>query len=244
MKQINFITFGSGEKRYQRAVQRILREATEMDIFSKIIGYSEADLRNDSFFWDKMGTFISSNRRGYGFWSWKPYLIWKQLKEMNIGDILLYADAGCLLNKGGSERLLEWIDDFETVDIQVITASVNNCTERIWTKKAMLNYFQVQDTSKDRPQYGASIVFVRKNIKTLSFFEDLMRIIFDHSYLLTDEVSPEEDPCFKENRHDQSLFSCKLYQNKENLQIKVIFDGSLISKRMDPRAPILIARNR
>jgi hypothetical protein len=108
----------------------------------------------------------------------------------------------------------------------------------------MMEYFQVQETHKDRPQYGASIVFVRKTLKTLSFFEDLVRIMFEQPHLLTDEISPDEDPSFIENRHDQSLFSCKLYQNKENLQIKVIFDGSLVHRHMDNKAPILITRYR
>jgi len=188
MKQIRFITFGAGGKRYHRAVERILREANEMNVFSSQIGISDVHLRDDSFFWDKMGTFINSHRRGYGYWCWKPYIIWKQLQEMTTDDILLYADAGCVLNKDGRERLLEWISNFETnvLDIQVITAGVQHCTERIWTKKAMLDYFQVQDIHKDRPQYGASIVLVRKTLKTLSFFEDLVRIIFEQSHLLTD----------------------------------------------------------
>jgi hypothetical protein len=246
MKQVIFLTFGGGGDRYYRAVNRILGEAIGMNIFTKRIGIFDSDLKSDTFFWDKMGSFIETHRRGYGYWSWKPYIIWKQLQEMSPGDILLYADAGCTFNRNGRERLLEWMNDFETksLDIQVTTACIDHCTERKWTKKAMLDYFQVPDDAKDRPIYGGGVIFVQKNTKTLQFFEDMIRLVFEQNHLLTDEISSSEDPMFKENRHDQSLLSCKLYQNKENLKIKVIFDGSLTSKRIDPKAPILITRYR
>jgi hypothetical protein len=245
-QDIVFITFGGGGENYYKAVERILQEADGMNIFSKRIGVLDTDLKKDRFFWDRMGTFIETHRRGYGYWCWKSYIIWRQLLNMSTGDILIYLDSGCTFNKDGRERLLKWISDFESkqLDIQMTTACVEHCTERRWTKRAILDYFQVPEEERDRHQYGGGIVFVRKSDKTIRFFKELFDLFVTHPHLPTDETSSEEDPKFVENRHDQSLFSCMLYHKKDTIRTQVIFDGSLMSKDIDPKAPILVTRYR
>ena len=51
-----------------------------------------ASLKNTVF--QKDNARILSERRGSGFWLWKPYLILKQLKELPAGECLFYSDAG------------------------------------------------------------------------------------------------------------------------------------------------------
>jgi len=64
-------------------------------MFNKIISYNDKDLNNDEEFWKKHGNFIENNKRGNGYWIWKPYIIMKNLDLMNDNDILLYLDCGC-----------------------------------------------------------------------------------------------------------------------------------------------------
>ncbi len=75
-------------------------------LFNKIYSFTEQDLINDSDFWNKHKDFILKNKRGYGYWVWKPYLISKILKEINDNDILLYLDAGCELNVNGKDYFI------------------------------------------------------------------------------------------------------------------------------------------
>ena len=37
---------------------------------------------------------ILTQKRGAGYWLWKPYIILKTLQSMTDGDFLMYADAG------------------------------------------------------------------------------------------------------------------------------------------------------
>lgn len=37
---------------------------------------------------------ILTQKRGAGYWLWKPYVIYRSLLSMREGDILMYADAG------------------------------------------------------------------------------------------------------------------------------------------------------
>jgi hypothetical protein len=75
-----FITFGAGGQNYYDAVNRLINQVKILNIFDKIIGYTDNDLKNDVEFWTKHSNFIENNKRGYGYWLWKPYIIKKQWK--------------------------------------------------------------------------------------------------------------------------------------------------------------------
>ena len=104
---IYFITFGGGYNKshsrtssdnYHRAVGRICKEAVSLNIFNKIYGITENYLLNGEY-WEKHGKFTLNNHRGFGYWLWKPYIINKLFEKLKDGDILIYADSGCVLHK-------------------------------------------------------------------------------------------------------------------------------------------------
>jgi hypothetical protein len=105
MPKFVFITFGGPTANFHNAVNRICQEAKNFDLFDEIYGYTENDLKSDYNFWINHGDFIERNRRGYGYWIWKPYLIKKKLNELNNGDFLIYADCGCEINKNGKKKI-------------------------------------------------------------------------------------------------------------------------------------------
>lgn len=84
----HFITFGNAS--FSQSRIRLSNEVRQLGVFDSIKSYTETDLMND-----QHGEFISKNRRGYGYWIWKPYLIYKKLLTTKDDDILLYADACC-----------------------------------------------------------------------------------------------------------------------------------------------------
>ena len=63
-KQIKyFITFGGPTDNFHYAVQRICNEATYLNLFDEIYGFTECDLKNDNSFWEKHNNFIENNKR-------------------------------------------------------------------------------------------------------------------------------------------------------------------------------------
>ena len=92
--KINFVTFGS-HGTFIDAVNRIVMQANNLNIITEINGYTALDLQDDNYFASKHAEFINKNRRGFGYWLWKPYLIKKNMDAMEDGDILLYSDSGC-----------------------------------------------------------------------------------------------------------------------------------------------------
>lgn len=73
-----FITFGAGGQNYIDAGKRLIKQAKSTGYFDKTILYTEKDLKNDKHFWNPHSEFISKNKRGYGYWIWKSYIIKKQ----------------------------------------------------------------------------------------------------------------------------------------------------------------------
>ena len=95
---LNFLTFGSHNNHIE-AGQRLLGQVKSLELFDNLYFYTGDDLKKDKEFWNRHGTFIENNKRGYGYWLWKSYLINKTIGKLKDGDILLYADSGCEILK-------------------------------------------------------------------------------------------------------------------------------------------------
>ena len=99
-----FLTFGDAG--YEEALRRIEKEAAASGFFDRLAIRRPSDLGED--FWRKHGEFVAANRRGYGCWLWKPWLIAEQLRACQPGEILVYADAGCTVRARGRRRFKEY----------------------------------------------------------------------------------------------------------------------------------------
>jgi hypothetical protein len=131
---IVFITFGSHDN-YIDAGHRLINQAKRMNIFKEIILYSPEYLQKDVDFWNKHGTFIINNHRGYGYWLWKSYIIKKTMENMADGDILLYLDCGCELSFTRKDKLLECINIVKT---DKIVGSPTPHIDRNWNKMDLI----------------------------------------------------------------------------------------------------------
>ena len=53
---------------------------------------------------------INEATRGFGYWRWKSYITKTKLAEIAMGDVLVYLDAGCSINKQGKKRYFEYLE--------------------------------------------------------------------------------------------------------------------------------------
>ena len=85
------MTYGSGK--YVPSMARLVQEAKATGEFDVVHGFAREDIDQD-FARANAGTL--SQKRGDGFWLWKPYFVQRVMREeMEAGDVLFYADAGC-----------------------------------------------------------------------------------------------------------------------------------------------------
>jgi hypothetical protein len=213
-----FISFGNtNSERFYKNITRIIKEANDFKYFDEIIGFTEKDLINDEDFWKNNENFIITNPRGFGYWIWKPHIINKELEKMKEGDILIYADSGCEINKNGKKRFLEYIDILNNDPNQYGIISFQlTYKEYEYTKKIIFDYFEEnfknnnieisKDTMKNSIQCLATLQIIKKtkhSSKIIKLWSDITK----NHFLINDMITNEEIPEFIENRHDQSIYS-------------------------------------
>jgi hypothetical protein len=201
-----FITFGGPTENYHNAVKRICKEAQDLRVFHEVIGKTDLDLKNDKDFWDKQSKFIENNKRGYGYWLWKSYIVLSQLEKMNDNDILLYCDSGCHLNPNGLRRLVEYIKMVNNSEYGILSFQMEHL-EHTWTKNDLFVEMNIPDEHKISGQHIATIFFVRKTENTVNLFKEYYNYVSNY-HLLDDTPSITlNHSSFREHRHDQSILS-------------------------------------
>jgi len=248
-----FLTFASSD--LQKSLNRITKEANDLNFYDYILSYSEIDLESNfkNFFYN----YLKYGVRGFGYWCWKPQVILQILNKMDDGDILQYSDVGCHLNKNGLDRLFQYFELTKITEKGILAfqnklpeyplkydgREMLNYLEYEWVKGDLIDYFNIRNNANIlyTPTIGATVIFIRKCEKSVQIINEWLNIIkYDFHFIDdTKSKSPNIDG-FIEHRHDQSIFSilCKLnnvetlsayeyyYPSKENLNIP---DWSMLS---------------
>ncbi len=196
-----FVSFGGPTPTYHRLVHRICEQAMDLGFFTQILECTEADLQQDEAFWSQHGEFITTHPRGYGYWMWKPYLIYRVLEQLQDDDILIYADAGCLINPEGLQRLLEYIEVLKGSPYGILTYQVN-FLEKQYSKQLLTQFLQASERDLDSRQMSAAVIIIQKNPHSTALIKEWSALGSIH-HLIDDSETDE----FVDHRHDQSIYS-------------------------------------
>jgi hypothetical protein len=153
---------------------------------------------------------ILDQKRGAGYWLWKPYIILKELKRVHDGDYIVYSDCGRdkqFLSRS-VETLLAWCSDNRGVLPGVYIPQWG--ANKRWTKRDCFVLMGCdQEAYWDHCQIQASFSVWQKNEFSLSFVERWLSYCTDARILLdmpnTCALSNFAD--FIEHRHDQSVLT-------------------------------------
>ena len=203
MVKINFISYGN--KNYTAAKQRIKKEAIETNWFNNVKIYGEEDLTEE---FKKKFHNVLIQKRGGGYWIWKLDIINQELSDMSNNDILIYCDAGCFINKNGEKRFREYIEMLNNSEECIISFLQKN-KEKQWTIKEIFNYFELDINSKEANsgQYIGGILIMKKSEKLKLILKEYLKVLEYDMHLFTDKYNKNQINMFRENRHDQSVFS-------------------------------------
>lgn len=206
-----FVTFT--DIKFADSRRRIVNQASSLNIFDVVIGYTEDDLKNTPF-WTQHSSFILNNKRGFGYWVWKPYFILETLKEMNDGDILLYCDAGCEINNRESLTNL-----FEIVRQDRIVMSYSAGHNEIsHCKMDLLVDLKISEEHYLTNQRQATSICFLKCDEIMDFVNEWYHLCCNYHYIDDSPSLINNDASFVENRHDQVIFS--LLSKQYNLYSK------------------------
>jgi hypothetical protein len=195
-------------KHFKKGFPRLLAQACEFNVFDEIQFYSEKDLNKS--FRKSFSKLLRPYSRGFGYWCWKPQIIYQILSKMNDGDILLYMDLGSHLNIGGKKRLMDYLDCVDKSRIGILAFRSPVHLEKKLTKMDVFRHFNVEENKyyTDTTQIEATHIFIRKCKTSVDFITEWLAVLYDNSDLFTDSNSKfAEFAEFEAHRHDQSVFS-------------------------------------
>ena len=200
---IHLITYGN--YKCENTKKRLIDEAKKSGWFNTITSYGPEDLDTD--FKEKFKDILKLPRiAGYGIW--RPYIINKKLKEINNDDILIYLDAGCTINNKGKKRFFEYIKMLNNNNC-IISFNMPGLLEKYYTTKEIFSYFNInmENEIANTGQILDGILIMKKNSKMIQINNIWLKVVYDNPLLFTDYYNKKQASYFKDNRHEQSIFS-------------------------------------
>lgn len=208
-----FITFAADTPKYPQLTKRVnivCKQAESLKYFDKIIGYTDLYLKQDIEYWEKYGNFIESNSRGYGYYMWKPYVVRRAMKDMNDDDILIYIDAGCTINTYAKKRLEEYVQMVRDSKHGIISFQMSLSSQK-YTKIELFDFMNVSQEDRQKNQFVAGILILRKNENTNKIVDEWFRVSHIPE-MVNDARTMIQHPDFIDHRHDQSILSILFYR--------------------------------
>ena len=217
------LTFGGGTEDFRAAARRVGAEAEASNCFEKVFVVTDRDHEHYlSSFLKKNDSFIINNPRGFGLWSWKPYLIDHFLKEIPPGSSLMYLDSGSHLNLKTSEHAQKLENYFELAEQRGVFAmqlrdgqfgdDFSDLTESAFTTKALAKKIGLSREHLASNQIESNFFIAYNSRATRRIVSQWLKLsrIRSHKLLLDPVVPGDTFANFVEHRHDQSIFSALL----------------------------------
>ena len=237
----HFITFGSGNSSYIDAGKRLTDQAKQTQLFDLVEFFTIENLKKDPVFWNKHQRFIINNKRGFGYWLWKSYIVKKKMEQMKDGDILLYLDCGCEIDvkqKSKLETFFKQVKKDKIVGTMCGTEK-NGHLERDWTKMDLflkLNMNKPEYTNTVQRQGGTNMFYICD--ETRKIVNEWYNISCDY-HLIDDSKSVNKNyPTFQEHRHDQSIFSLLTKKYKLFSKLSLYNSGIVVGRNISGKSRI------
>lgn len=169
----------------------------------KTISWNPDKLKETEFYEKNKNIF--SQRRGYGYWLWKPYIVEKALEQANEGDFIYYMDAG------SSYPFPNLFEKYSKMCNKEGMFFVNSRHQNKHFIKRDAYYYMDFDNEKiyNSLQINACFIIFKKNDFTLNFVKEWKgfcedeRILSDNPNVCGLENLPE----FEDHRHDQAILT-------------------------------------
>jgi hypothetical protein len=198
----HFITYG--DENFVKSKERIVKEAKEFG-FDTIHAYGPDDMTNE--FKTRFSYILKHEKLG-GYELWKPYFLKKRLDEINMGDILVYADSGSTINLRGKGRFNQYVEMLNKTNTGFVSFIMPPYLEKDWATKEIFDYFNVTNEKiKNSGQLHATVFIIKKCPNSLNIINDYFKTVYNYPELFTDCFNQKQASYFRDNRHGQSILS-------------------------------------
>ena len=190
--------------------QNILNNSASSFGIGKIYSYKKKDIKNTAFYRDNR--FLLEQKRGAGYWVWKPYLILRTMDLMNQGDIIIYADCSVEIICD-----LTPLTDLCLAQNGILLFRNHGLVNKDWTKRDCFILMGCDSEEYHNAEISmATFCMFEKNERSLTFLNEWL-----HYVTKPEIVSDSQNTCglpdlpgFKAHRHDQSVLSILSIKHK------------------------------
>lgn len=212
------ISFAEGQP-FNSFLQTSSNSFLNFNNFDKILNFSKNSIGKGFY---ESHKHILDQKRGCGYWLWKPYFLKRVFDFCNEGDVVMYRDSAIMQIKDLSDIINVLL---ERNNILNFTVNDGNGEEREITKRDCFILLDCDNekfwTGELKGQVNAAYSFFVVNNFTYNFVSTWLEYCKDER-ILTDKPSTlgENYSMFIDHRHDQSIFSLLCKKNN----IKPIVD--------------------
>ena len=201
---INYADLAFYEARKQNSLSGI-----EMG-FDAVIQYRKEHIDKEFFTKNEL---ILSQKRGAGYWLWKPYFIAKTLQESQEGDIVFYSDAGSqFINHKPLDSIIKKLKQ-EEFNLFAFEMAGHHKEHQYCRKDAARKILGAAAESEfahgiyNSDQRMASFVIAKKTDYSLEIINKWLELGSDPQIIMDAEPQENEFQGFIDHRHDQAIWS-------------------------------------
>ena len=223
-QKYKIVAISYGSEQYDKQLEYNGKSALEIAKVNEFYGYKPKDIDHD---FREKNKYILEKGRGNGYWLWKPYFLYKTLKEkLDYGDYLIYSDAA-IMYVDLAQKLVDFLKE-KKLDMYLHRLPH---LERQYTKRDAFILLGVdQPFYAETGQFNAAFQIYRKTKFTEFFLAEYLYYAQDKRIITDDanELGVRNYDDFRDHRHDQSILSLltkkygQVNANKTNLDINLI----------------------
>lgn len=201
--------------------------------FDRFFQYHRKDI--DAEFYEQNKK-ILDQKRGSGYWLWKPYILLKTLKELPEGSIVFYADSPVIFKKSIGPFVRKLNDtNTDVLLLQDGSKRKNNFNMAFQTIKSealALNGVDSNSVNNKYALWGAFLV-VRNTERGRAFVQMWLNLCKNKD-ALTDQPldNQKQHPNFKGHSHDQALLFVATQKNPDGITYITTDDLDGIAKNV------------
>lgn len=217
MERVHLVTFATGN--CVKGQNKIIESAKEHGFLPENIhSFNHDDYKNDPIVAANQHVF--KERKGVGYWAWKPIFILRVMRKLKFGDVVVYHDSGRPCYDWKFTQPVEKFVNLVRDKYDGVGVVFGPFKHGPWTKFDCLEIMGCNNERfRTHNQASATWSVWEKNVTSITVLNEWLKWMLHGARIVTDDKSilgPEYDN-FKHHRHDQSILT--------NILLKLHFGG-------------------
>lgn len=206
---LHVVTFAGGIRCWKKAQTRLGKELRRLDSEIRHWSFSQESacevMKKQGL---DLASFSKTHPRGFGLWSWKPFIIQEVLLNAQDGDHIIYMDSGSTANTSVGSRIR--LQSYrQIIDRNSLLAFQLQHSDYLYSKYAVVNNYSMTREDIRSGQICATIVGVKNDRLGTGLVREWCSGVSREKFSLLKDPTPNDQQIegFIAHRHDQAIWS-------------------------------------